>query len=73
MPAQKTTIPLNKTTMDIIVGLHVAFGDYEKSIKWLFKKNKDFSNLTPAEVINNGQASIVRKYINLSLHENRSL
>lgn len=62
-------IRLNPTTIEIIVGLHIFFDDYEKICHWLMAKNIELGDMSPIQLIRNGRDEKVLKYINSKLED----
>ena len=68
IPKEITTLkhklmPINPTAVEIIVGLHVFFDDYEKICAWLETSNPNFGGTAPLRLMQLGRGSKVLQFI----------
>lgn len=73
MKNKERAIWLDETTLDIIVGLHVFFSDYEKMMAWLTVDNLNLGGCSAIDLINRGRGKRVQEFINNALESNRQI
>lgn len=56
-------LPINGLTMEIVVGLHAHFQDYNKTALWLTTKNLNLGGYAPVEMTQQGRAQMVIQFI----------
>lgn len=63
-------IAVNTVNIDIILGLHIIFSDYDKMVCWLSTPNLNFGGASPVQLINKGRAHKVQEFINAAIERN---
>lgn len=60
---------VNSQLVEIIIELHVIFGEYDKIVVWLKADNPHFGYISPINLINRGKGKKVLEFIAQATHE----
>lgn len=71
MGKERHFIYMDPIAVEIIISLHIIFSDEAKINFWLFQKNLNFGDMTPAHLINFKKGQKVLDFINDALEANQ--